>query len=433
MPLPEVFYVIQSTRNVVRAWGNTRMQPDGRACPIVSQALTRVAVHSALKGGMGTDEDAKLMMKNINGWCRARPDDVEEESKTETTTILGQKFGYGLESTRSLITISNWVRETCRRGAFRTENKLRRTLRIPQGQSLSSYVQFADSVIGPSITGPEKCNEVSSGSRKIPAKSRCVSVNDFAVVFDDADPTDPRCNLGFLFRREAAKGPVTLDFTLPANYDEDAPDDVDGDGATNDEDETDAVTWSFQFKGQKKSTKFPGPAQRKLETALRGLNMKFGSDSISDLVDPYGDGEFEVDLSETPYIMRPNPKGSSVSKGIAKVKRDEKQGNVTKKRGASAYLLTNSKWQFLDTEGWRDYTTYEQQQCIHKAYRQWLKQGSVKSPVVVRFLSSFLFVCVCFFDVSVSLSLTHPPTTHTHRYDPQDCEIRTNSPSKEER
>ena len=65
MPLPEVFYVIQSTRNVVRAWGNTRMQPDGRACPIVSQALTRVAVHSALKGGMGTDEDAKLLMKNI--------------------------------------------------------------------------------------------------------------------------------------------------------------------------------------------------------------------------------------------------------------------------------------------------------------------------------------------------------------------------------
>ena len=108
------------------------MQPDGRACPIVSQALTRVAVHSALKGGMGTDEDAKLLMKNINGWCRARPDDVEE-SKTETTTIFGQKFGYGLESTRSLITISNWVRETCRQGAFRTENSST-YLRIPQGR-----------------------------------------------------------------------------------------------------------------------------------------------------------------------------------------------------------------------------------------------------------------------------------------------------------
>ena len=100
--------------------------------------------------------------------------------------------------------------------------------------------------------------------------------NNFAVVFDDADPTDPRCNLGFLFRREAANGPVTLDFTLPADYDEDAPDDVDGDGAKNDEDETGAVTWSFQFKGQRKPTKFSGPAQRKLETALRGLNMKFG-------------------------------------------------------------------------------------------------------------------------------------------------------------
>jgi len=210
MPLPEVFYVIQSTRNVVRAWGKSRMQADGRACPTVSEALTKVAVHSALKGGMGTDEDAKLLMKNINGWSRASPDDrdddKEQESKTTTLkeSIYGQKFGYGLQSSRSLITISNWVRDTCRQGSYRTENKLRRTLRISQGQSLQSYVQFADSVIGPSISGPEKCNEVASG--KIPFKSRCVAVNDFAVVFDDADPTDPRCNLGFLFRRESAKG-----------------------------------------------------------------------------------------------------------------------------------------------------------------------------------------------------------------------------------
>ena len=121
----------------------------------------------------------------------------------------------------------------------------------------------------------------------------------------------------------------------------------------------------------------------------------------SDLVDPYGDGEFEVDLSETPYIMRPNPKGSSVSKGVATVMRDAKQGKITKKKGAGAYLLTNSKWQFLDTEGWRDYTTYEQQQCIHKAYRQWLKQGSVKSPVVVR------FVILCFRSHDPFATFTH--------------------------
>jgi len=179
---------------------------------------------------------------------------------------------------------------------------------------------------------------------------------------------------------------------LPADYDEDAPDDVqqdeDGDGSKND-DEDESVTWSFKFKGQRSASKFPAPAQRKLEMALRGLSMKFGSDNdASDLVDPYGDGEFEVDLSETPYIMRPNPKGSSVSKGNASVTREAKQSKTAKKKGASSFLLAHSKWQFLDTEGWRDYTTYEQQQCIHKAYRQWLKQGSVKSPVVVRFYLS---------------------------------------------
>ena len=161
-------------------------------------------------------------------------------------------------------------------------------------------------MIGPSITGPEKCNEVSSGSRKIPAKSRCVSVNNFLSC--STMPIPQIRDVIWDFSSSGCKRSCHVGIQLPADYDEDAPDDVDGDGAKKDEDETDAVTWSFQFKGHRKPTKFPGPAQRKLETALRGLNMKFGSDSPSDLVDPYGDGEFEVDLSETPYIMRPNPK-----------------------------------------------------------------------------------------------------------------------------
>ena len=52
-------------------------------------------------------------------------------------------------------------------------------------------------------------------------------------------------------------------------------------------------------------------------------------------------------------------------------------------RGRECVSRDELKWQFLDSEGWRDYTTAAQQQCIHDAYREWLKQGRVKRPVIV--------------------------------------------------
>ena len=65
-------------------------------------------------------------------------------------------------------------------------------------------------------------------------------------------PRSPNAIWIFYFRRESAKGAVTLRFVMPVNFDPDAPDGDDGSGSatgkTGNDDDDDSATWTFQFK-----------------------------------------------------------------------------------------------------------------------------------------------------------------------------------------